>query len=158
MKSMQVVRPGMPLAAIESPMPVAGPGQVLVRVRACGVCRTDLHVADGELTEGKLPIIPGHEIVGEIATLGAGVAGFTVGQRVGVPWLGDTCGACTYCRSQRENLCPQARFTGYHLDGGYAQFTVADSRFCFPLPDGYSDALAAPLCAGLIGYRARHGR
>ena len=145
----------MPLAAIEAPVPAAAIDQILVRVRACGVCRTDLHVADGELTEGKLPIIPGHEIVGEIAALGAGVEGFTIGQRVGIPWLGYTCGACTYCRSQRENLCPQARFTGYHLDGGYAQFTVADSRFCFPIPDSYSDALAAPLlCAGLIGYRA----
>ena len=155
MKSMQVVEPGMPLAAIEAPVPAAAIDQILVRVRACGVCRTDLHVADGELTEGKLPIIPGHEIVGEVAALGAGVEGFTIGQRVGIPWLGYTCGACTYCRSQRENLCPQARFTGYHLDGGYAQFTVADSRFCFPIPDSYSDALAAPLlCAGLIGYRA----
>ena len=155
MNTMQVIRPGVPLAAIEAPVPDAGAGQILVRVRACGVCRTDLHVADGELTEGKMPVIPGHEIVGEIARLGAGVEGFALGQRVGIPWLGQTCGTCAYCRCGRENLCARARFTGYHIDGGYAQFTVADSRFCFPIPDGYSDALAAPLlCAGLIGYRA----
>ena len=155
MKSMQVIRPGARLAEIESPDPAAGAGQILVRVRACGVCRTDLHVADGELTDGKMPIIPGHEIVGEIAALGMGVEGFRLGERVGIPWLGYTCGACGYCRSQRENLCAQARFTGYHLDGGYAQFAVADGRFCFPIPAAYSDALAAPLlCAGLIGYRA----
>ena len=155
MKTMQVIRPGVPLAAIEAPMPAAGAGQILVRVRACGVCRTDLHVADGELTEGKMPIIPGHEIVGEVAQLGAEVAGFAIGQRVGIPWLGHTCGTCSYCRTGRENLCAGARFTGYHIDGGYAQFTVADSRFCLPIPDQYPDALAAPLlCAGLIGYRA----
>ena len=155
MKTMQVVRARAPLAPIESPVPVAGAGQILVRVRACGVCRTDLHVADGELTDGKMPIVPGHEIVGEVAALGAGVAGFALGERVGIPWLGYTCGACGYCRSQRENLCAQARFTGYHLDGGYAQFTLADSRYCFPIPAAYSDASAAPLlCAGLIGYRA----
>ena len=156
MKAMQVIRPGVPLAAIEAPVPAAGAGQILVRVRACGVCRTDLHVADGELAEGKMPVIPGHEIVGEIAELGAGVEeGFALGQRVGIPWLGHTCGTCAYCRSGRENLCARARFTGYHIDGGYAQFTVADSRYCFAIPDAYSDALAAPLlCAGLIGYRA----
>ena len=155
MKTMQVIRPGVPLAAVEAPAPVAGNGQILVRVRACGVCRTDLHVADGELTEGKMPIIPGHEIVGEISALGPGVEGFAIGQRVGIPWLGQTCGQCAYCRSGRENLCPAARFTGYHIDGGYAQFTVADSRFCFPIPREYADATAAPLlCAGLIGYRA----
>ena len=155
MKSMQVIRPGARLAEIESPDPAAEAGQILVRVRACGVCRTDLHVADGELTDGKMPIIPGHEIVGEVAALGTGVEGFTLGERIGIPWLGYTCGACDYCRSQRENLCAQARFTGYHFDGGYAQFAVADSRFCFSIPTAYSDALAAPLlCAGLIGYRA----
>jgi propanol-preferring alcohol dehydrogenase len=155
MKSMQVVQPGKPLKAVEAPMPAPGPDQLLVRIHACGVCRTDLHVADGDLSEGKLPIIPGHEIVGEIAQLGASVHGFTLGQRVGIPWLGHTCGKCAYCQSNRENLCAHARFTGYHLDGGYAQFCVADSRFCFPIPPQYSDAHAAPLlCAGLIGYRA----
>ncbi|MCC6533921.1 MAG: zinc-dependent alcohol dehydrogenase family protein [Burkholderiales bacterium] len=155
MRAMHVAHPGQALQAVDVALPPLAPEQVLVRVRACGVCRTDLHIADGELTGGKLPIIPGHEIVGEIAQLGARTAGFSVGQRVGVPWLGHTCGGCAYCRSGRENLCEAARFTGYHLDGGYAQYTVADARFCFPLPDAYSDAQAAPLlCAGLIGYRA----
>lgn len=155
MHSMQVIRPGMPLASMEVPIPAPAPTQLLVRVRACGVCRTDLHVADGDLTEGKLPIIPGHEIVGIVAAAGSAVSGFSLGQRVGIPWLGHTCGECHYCRSGRENLCAEARFTGYHIDGGYAQYTVADSRFCFALPDSYSDAQVAPLlCAGLIGYRA----
>ena len=155
MRTMQVVRPGQPLAAIESPIPSPSPEQVLLRVRACGVCRTDLHVADGDLTEPKLPVVPGHEIVGEVVEVGSAVTGFSIGQRVGVPWLGHTCGSCAYCRSGRENLCAGARFTGYQIDGGYAQYTVADARFCFSIPQAYSDAQAAPLlCAGLIGYRA----
>jgi propanol-preferring alcohol dehydrogenase len=136
-------------------IPTPGPGQVLIRVHACAVCRTDLHVVDGELTEPKLPLIPGHEIVGTVAALGPGADRFSIGDRVGVPWLGFTCGACAFCRSGRENLCAQARFTGYQIDGGYADYTVADQRFCFAMPDGYSDVQAAPLlCAGLIGYRA----
>ena len=127
-------------------MPEPGPGQALLRVRACGVCRTDLHVVDGELPEPKLPLVPGHQIVGEdVAT----------GERLGVPWLGWTCGECRYCLSGRENLCDRARFTGYQLDGGYAEYAVADRRYCFPLPEGYPDLQAAPLlCAGLIGYRS----
>jgi propanol-preferring alcohol dehydrogenase len=155
MQAMQVVEARQPLRAATLPMPEPGPEQLLIRVRACGVCRTDLHVADGDLTEGKHPVTPGHEIVGVVAGAGAGVSGFGIGQRVGVPWLGHTCGRCSYCRSGRENLCAAARFTGYHIDGGYAQYALADARFCFPLPDGYGDAEAAPLlCAGLIGYRA----
>jgi propanol-preferring alcohol dehydrogenase len=155
MKAMQVVVPGKPLDLVDIPIPEPGPGQLLVRVRACGVCRTDLHVADGELDQGKLPIVPGHEIVGEVAALGPGVEGFAIGERVGIPWLGETCGRCTYCRSGRENLCRSARFTGYHIDGGYAEYACADARFCFSLPASYSDIEAAPLlCAGLIGYRA----
>jgi propanol-preferring alcohol dehydrogenase len=127
----------------------------LLRVAACGVCRTDLHVVDGDLTHPKLPLVPGHEIVGRVVARGEGVDRFAVGARVGVPWLGGACGVCEYCRSGRENLCPQARFTGYQTDGGYAEYTVADARFCFAIPDGYSDQEAAPLlCAGLIGYRA----
>jgi propanol-preferring alcohol dehydrogenase len=128
---------------------------VLVRVRACAVCRTDLHVVDGELPHPKLPLVPGHEIVGTVAALGEGATGFAVGDRVGVPWLGATCGRCRYCLTGRENLCPEARFTGYQRDGGYAEYAVADARFCFPLPAAYTDTQAAPLlCAGLIGYRA----
>jgi propanol-preferring alcohol dehydrogenase len=128
---------------------------VLLRVRACGVCRTDLHVADGELPHPKLPLVLGHEIVGAVVECGPGVERFAPGDRVGVPWLGWTCGACRYCRAGRENLCDQARFTGYQIDGGYAEYAVADERFCLPLPDGYDDVQAAPLlCAGLIGYRA----
>jgi alcohol dehydrogenase, propanol-preferring len=141
------------LAAVDLPPP--GPGQVLIAVHACGVCRTDLHVVDGELTRPKLPLIPGHEIVGSIVVTGAGVERFRVGDRVGVPWLGWTCGVCEFCRSGRENLCAQARFTGYQIDGGYGEFTIADQRFCFAVPAGYSDLEAAPLlCAGLIGYRS----
>jgi propanol-preferring alcohol dehydrogenase len=141
------------LAAMQVPQP--GPGQVQLRVHACAVCRTDLHVVDAELGDPKLPLVPGHEIVGTVAALGAGVERFRIGQRVGVPWLGWTCGACAFCRSGRENLCPRARFTGYRIDGGYAEYTVADERFCFALPDGFSDLEAAPLlCAGLIGYRS----
>jgi propanol-preferring alcohol dehydrogenase len=141
------------LAAVAVPAP--GPGQVLIRVHACAVCRTDLHVVDGELTQPKLPLIPGHEIIGSVAALGEGVDRFAIGDRVGVPWLGWTCGMCEFCRSGRENLCALARFTGYQIDGGYSEFTIADTRFCFAIPDGYSDEEAAPLlCAGLIGYRS----
>ena len=152
---MLLERPGAPLREVTLPRPVAGPGQVLLEVRACGVCRTDLHVADGELPDPKLPLVLGHEIVGRVAERGPGAARFALGERVGVPWLGWTCGVCPYCRSGRENLCDRARFTGWQLDGGYADFAVADERFCFPLPAEYSDVEAAPLlCAGLIGYRA----
>ncbi len=143
------------VARDDRPPPRPGPRQVQIRVHACGVCRTDLHVVDGDLEHPKLPLIPGHEIVGTVTGLGAEVAGLQRGDRVGVPWLGWTCGACTWCRSGRENLCPQARFTGYQIDGGYAEYTVADARFCFPIPAGFGDVEAAPLlCAGLIGYRA----
>jgi propanol-preferring alcohol dehydrogenase len=132
-----------------------GPREVLIRVRACGVCRTDLHIVDGELTEPKACLVPGHEIVGTIESVGADVSQLAVGDRVGVPWLGWTCGACVYCRSGRENLCDRARFTGYTIDGGYAEYATADARYCFRLPGNYSDIEAAPLlCAGLIGYRA----
>ncbi|HEX7931629.1 MAG TPA: zinc-dependent alcohol dehydrogenase family protein [Paraburkholderia sp.] len=137
------------------PDPAPGPGQMLIDIHACGVCRTDLHLVDGELDHPKRPVIPGHEIVGIVAELGAGVTGFAVGDRVGVPWVGRTCGHCRYCLSARENLCDAAAFTGYTIDGGYAERTVADSRYCFHLPAQYSDIEAAPLlCAGLIGYRA----
>jgi propanol-preferring alcohol dehydrogenase len=147
--------PRQPLRATELCTPKPGPGEVLVQVRACAVCRTDLHVVDGELSHPKLPLIPGHEIIGVVAGMGDGVERFEPGNRVGIPWLGWTCGACQYCRTGRENLCGQARFTGYTLDGGYAEYTVADQRYCFPIPDSYSDAEAAPLlCAGLIGYRS----
>ncbi|HEV7614658.1 MAG TPA: zinc-dependent alcohol dehydrogenase family protein [Solirubrobacterales bacterium] len=148
-------RAGQPLRLAELPDPTAGPGQVLIAVRACGVCRTDLHILDGELSEPKLPLVPGHQIVGEVVGLGEGAARFALGQRVGVPWLGWTDGDCHYCRSGRENLCDHARFTGYDLDGGYAELAVADERFCLPLPAVLGDEEAAPLlCAGLIGYRA----
>ena len=143
-----------PLVFREIADPAPGRGQVRIRVLACAVCRTDLHVVDGELPNPKLPLVPGHEIVGRIDQLGAKVTDFKVGQRVGVPWLGWTCGECKFCRSGRENLCPNARFTGYTLDGGYAEFAVADARYCFPVPEGYDDVHAAPLlCAGLIGFR-----
>jgi propanol-preferring alcohol dehydrogenase len=141
--------------ALEVPAPEPAPGQLLIRVRACGVCRTDLHVVDGDLKEPKLPIVPGHEIVGTVEAVGSGVEGFAVGERIGVPWLGSSCGTCRYCLEGRENLCDRARFTGYQIDGGYAEFAVADARYGFHLPAGFSDADAAPLlCAGLIGYRA----
>jgi propanol-preferring alcohol dehydrogenase len=144
-----------PLRLAELPEPNAGPGQILLDVRACGVCRTDLHILDGELSEPKLPLVPGHQIVGVVRELGEGVDGFAPGDRVGVPWLGWTDGECRYCRGGRENLCDNARFTGYDIDGGYAEAAAADARYCFPIPDGYSDLQAAPLlCAGLIGYRA----
>jgi propanol-preferring alcohol dehydrogenase len=143
------------LAGIEAPDPVPGDGQVLISVSACGVCRTDLHVVDGELTSPRLPIVPGHEIVGQVLANGPGASRFAAGTRVGIPWLGWTCGSCGYCRAGRENLCDEARFTGYQIDGGYADRAVADERYVFALPDGYSDIEAAPLlCAGLIGYRA----
>jgi propanol-preferring alcohol dehydrogenase len=155
MRAMVLERVGEPLREVQWPAPVPGPGQVLLRVRACAVCRTDLHLVDGELPEPRLPLAPGHEIVGTVAALGEKVTRFTVGARVGVPWLGWTCGECDYCRSGRENLCGRARFTGYTLPGGYAEYTVADARFCFALPDAYADVEAAPLlCAGLIGYRS----
>ena len=142
------------LQPAEVAIPRPGPTEVLIRVHACAVCRTDLHVVDAELTEPKLPLIPGHEIVGHIEALGSSVSRFNIGDRVGVPWLGWTCGVCAYCRSGRENLCERARFTGYQIDGGYADYTVADARFCFAIPDVYDDVHAAPLlCAGLIGYR-----
>jgi propanol-preferring alcohol dehydrogenase len=139
-------------------MPTPSAGQVLLKVSACGICRTDLHVLDGELTEPCLPLVPGHQIVGVVEAVGDGVAGFEHGQRLGVPWLGGSCGHCWYCNQQRENLCDNAKYTGYQINGGFAEYTVADSAYCFPLPENYSDLQAAPLlCAGLIGYRAyRH--
>ncbi|MBI2367838.1 MAG: zinc-dependent alcohol dehydrogenase family protein [Deltaproteobacteria bacterium] len=155
MRAMLFQIPGEPLRMTDVPIPKPSTGQLLIRVRACAVCRTDLHVIDGELTQPKLPLIPGHEIVGTVEQLGEGVEGFKIGDRVGVPWLGWTCGNCAYCRNGQENLCDKARFTGYTLDGGYAEYTVADQRFCFHIPDSYSDIEAAPLlCAGLIGYRS----
>src|SRR5215468_4296657 len=155
MRAMVLDRPGRPLVLRERPVPQPGPGEILVAVSACGVCRTDLHVVDGELPHPKLPIVPGHEIVGRVAALGGGVAGFEIDQRVGIPWLGATCGVCPYCRSGRENLCDAPLFTGYTRDGGYATHTVADARYCFALPGEGDDASLAPLlCAGLIGWRS----
>ena len=155
MRAMVLDRPRQPLRLTEIPSPTPKAGEVLIRVRACAVCRTDLHVVDGELPNPKLPLVPGHEIVGTVIACGERAERFKSGERVGVPWLGWTCGECSYCRSGRENLCDRARFTGYTLDGGYAEFTVADERFCFAIPENYSDAEAAPLlCAGLIGYRS----
>ena len=155
MRAMLFDGPGRPLREAEVPRPEPGANQVLLRVQACGVCRTDLHVIDGDLTEPKLPLVLGHEIVGRVEAVGAGVERLATGQRVGVPWLGWTCGECVYCVTSRENLCDRARFTGYQIDGGYAEFAVADERFCFPIPEGLSDVAAAPLlCAGLIGYRS----
>ena len=155
MRAMLFEKPGQALRAADVPVPNPAAGQVLLRVRACAVCRTDLHVVDGELTQPKLPLIPGHEIVGTVTALGENTNRFKIGDRVGVPWLGRTCGVCSYCQSGQENLCDQAKFTGYTLDGGYAEYTRADERFCFPIPGSYSDAEAAPLlCAGLIGYRS----
>jgi alcohol dehydrogenase, propanol-preferring len=152
MRAMVLTAAKAPLELQELPDPEPGAGQVLVDVHACGVCRTDLHIVDGELTEPKLPLVPGHQIVGAVASAGSR---FVVGARVGIPWLGWTCGECRFCTSSRENLCVRARFTGYTLDGGYAEMAVADERYCFPLPDGYPDMQAAPLlCAGLIGFRA----
>jgi propanol-preferring alcohol dehydrogenase len=147
--------PGEPLRAADVPVPEPGAEQVLIRVHACGVCRTDLHVVDGELKDPKLPLIPGHQIAGTVVETGERVDRFGAGDRVGVPWLGWTDDTCRYCRSGRENLCDNARFTGYQIDGGYAEYTVADHQFCFRIPEGYPDLQAAPLlCAGLIGYRS----
>lgn len=155
MRAMQLTAPGAPLRLVELPKPEAGPGEIVVKVLACGVCRTDLHVVDGELPDPKLPLVPGHEIVGLVDEIGAGVTGLAPGQRVGIPWLGGTCGACPWCRDGRENLCDAPVFTGYRADGGYAEYARARAEFCFPLPGRYSDLEAAPLlCAGLIGYRA----
>jgi alcohol dehydrogenase, propanol-preferring len=170
MRAMVFEGKGQPLRLREVPVPQPGPGQVMLRVRACGVCRTDLHIVDGELTSPKLPLILGHEIVGDIVARGAGWQGaeglgaralgsganrFAIGQRAGVPWLGWTCGECFYCRSGQENLCDRPLFTGYTIDGGFAEYTVADQRYCFALPEIYDDVAAAPLlCAGLIGYRS----
>jgi propanol-preferring alcohol dehydrogenase len=152
MRAMVLDAPGSPLRPAELPDPEPAPGQVLLSVRACGVCRTDLHIVDGELTEPTLPLVPGHQIVGEVVR---GGGRFAPGDRVGVPWLGWTDGDCRYCRASQENLCDRARFTGYDVDGGYAELAVADERFCFPLPERFADEQAAPLlCAGLIGYRA----
>lgn len=155
MRAMVLRQPGTPLEAAQLPVPEPGAGQVLIRVAACGVCRTDLHLVDGELPGPKLPVVPGHEVVGHVVALGAGVERFREGERVGVPWLGWTCGACGYCRAGRENLCDTARFTGYQIDGGYADYCLADERYCFAIHGDYSNAGAAPLlCAGLIGHRA----
>src|SRR5437660_5099950 len=155
MRAMLLHGPRQPLHLTEVPDPKPGTGEVLLKVRACAICRTDLHVVDGELTHPKLPLIPGHEIVGTVHAKGEAVQRFNIGERVGVPWLGWTCGECLYCRSGRENLCDNARFTGYTIDGGYAEFTVADARYCFHLPERYDDVEVAPLlCAGLLGYRS----
>jgi propanol-preferring alcohol dehydrogenase len=155
MHAMVLERAGAPLVVRARPVPAPGAGEVLVEIAACGVCRTDLHVVDGELPDPALPLVPGHEIVGGVAALGTGVTDLALGQRVGVPWLGFTCGVCPYCRDNRENLCDRPRFTGYTRDGGYATHTVADARFCFPLPaDADPVALAPLLCAGLIGWRS----
>lgn len=146
---------GRPLRLVERPMPEPAEGQVLVRIGACGVCRTDLHIVDGELDEPKLPLVPGHQIVGRVEAVGAGVQDLSVADRVGVPWLGGTCGRCSYCASDRENLCDKARFTGYQLDGGFAEYAVAEADYCIPIRGDVPDAATAPLlCAGLIGYRA----
>jgi len=155
MRALRLHGPRQPLREETVARPEPGPGQVLIQVRACGVCRTDLHLVDGELAQCRTPVTPGHEIVGTVVARGAGSERWREGSRVGIPWLAWTCGECLDCRAGRENLCPRARFTGCHVDGGYAEYTVADERFCLPLPERYGDAEAAPLlCAGLIGYRA----
>jgi alcohol dehydrogenase, propanol-preferring len=155
MRAMILSTPRQPLRLVDLPIPKPNREQVLIRVHACAVCRTDLHIVDGELTHPKLPLIPGHQIVGTVEAIGNNVDNFTIGQRVGVPWLGHTCNHCRYCLSDRENLCDRAEFTGYNIDGGYAEYTVADYRFCFAIPADYPDLQAAPLlCGGLIGYRA----
>jgi propanol-preferring alcohol dehydrogenase len=153
MRAMVLERPGTPLVLRERPVPQPAAGEILIEVAACGVCRTDLHVVDGELPHPKLPIVPGHEIVGRVGAIGTGVSGFAMGQHVGVPWLGYTCGRCEYCRAGRENLCDAPLFTGYTRDGGYASHVIADARYCFPLPECDAAALAPFLCAGLIGWR-----
>lgn len=151
---MQLDAPGQALRAVERPLRATGPDELLIRVSACGICRTDLHVIDGDI-HGPLPIVPGHEVVGRVEAIGTHVTGFATGQRVGVPWLGHTCGSCAYCRAGRENLCDRPQFTGFTRDGGFATHCHADARYCFPIPDMFSDAEAAPLlCAGLIGYRS----
>lgn len=155
MRAMMLRAVGRPLVMTDLPEPKPGRNQVVVRVHACGVCRTDLHVVDGELPDAKYPLIPGHEIVGHVVALGEDVTEYALGDRVGIPWLGWSCGTCRFCLAGEENLCDQARFTGYQIDGGYADRAVADQRYCFRIPDGISDIEAAPLlCAGLIGYRA----
>jgi propanol-preferring alcohol dehydrogenase len=155
MRAMVLEAPNQPLVARDLPIPTPAAHQLLVEVHACAVCRTDLHVVDGELPEAELPLVPGHQIVGKVVQRGADAQSVPEGQRVGIPWLGSTCGDCDYCTTGRENLCDKARFTGYQLDGGFAEYVVADERFCFPIPDGYPDMQAAPLlCAGLIGYRS----
>lgn len=155
MRAMVLEKRGTPLKLLDLPVPSPAPGEIVVRVAACGVCRTDLHVVDGELPDPKLPIIPGHEVVGYVTKLGPGVTAFKEGDRVGIPWLGGTCGTCRYCLAGRENLCEQPGFTGYTINGGYAEYAAARADYCFPLPPKYDDASAAPLlCAGLIGYRS----
>ncbi len=155
MRALLLDAPGQKLRLDEVPLPETAPHQIRLRVRACGLCRTDLHVVDGDLTDTRYPIIPGHQIVGIVESVGHAVTGFRIGDRAGIPWLGSSCGECRYCRSGRENLCDLARYTGYHLNGGFAEYCVADSRFAFPIPSNYPDLQAAPLlCAGLIGYRA----
>jgi propanol-preferring alcohol dehydrogenase len=155
MRAMILEGPRTPLVMRDIPAPIPRAGELAIDVEACGVCRTDLHVVDGELPDPKLPLVPGHEIVGRVSVLGEGTIGFRVGDRVGVPWLGWTCGTCMYCANGRENLCRTARFTGYQIDGGYAEYCVADARYVFPIPPAYSAIEAAPLlCAGLIGYRS----
>lgn len=156
MRAMILAKPRSTLQLEERPIPPQpGPHEVLIKIHACGVCRTDLHIVDGELTSPKLPLVPGHEIVGKVVAVGIGVERLREGDRVGVPWLGSTCGQCDYCRSGRENLCERAKFTGYQIDGGFADYTVANEHFCFPIPPVFGDVEAAPLlCAGLIGYRA----
>ncbi len=155
MRAMVLDNPGDALRLREIPKPTPKTGEALIKVHACGVCRTDLHVVDGDLTEPALPIVPGHQIVGTVEAVGDGVTSLAIGQRVGVPWLGGSCGECRYCRSERENLCDHARYTGYQINGGFAEYCTADSHFCFPIPEDYPDLQAAPLlCAGLIGYRS----
>lgn len=155
MRAMILEQQRRPLVLRDVPVPKAAPGQLLLEVKACGICRTDLHVLDGDLKEPVLPLIPGHQIVGTVKALGEAVSDFALGQRVGVPWLGGSCGECWYCAHQKENLCDRAQYTGYQVNGGFAEYTVADARYCFPIPAGYDDLQAAPLlCAGLIGYRA----
>ncbi len=155
MRAMVLEAPGQPLRLVDLPQPEPGPGQVLLQVHACGICRTDLHIIDGELTQPVLPLIPGHQIVGVVAARGPRVERFQIGDRLGVPWLGSTCRHCRFCCTGRENLCEQAKFTGYQINGGYAEYTIADQQFCFPIPGDFPDLQAAPLlCAGLIGYRS----
>ncbi|MCB1688153.1 MAG: zinc-dependent alcohol dehydrogenase family protein [Halioglobus sp.] len=155
MQAMVLKKMGQPLELMELPQPVVSDGQLLLRVLACGICRTDLHVVDGDLTEPRLPLVPGHQIVGIVEALGDNAGNFSVGQRVGVPWLGGSCGHCEFCASARENLCDDAVYTGYQVDGGFAEYTLAEGRYCFPVPEGFSALQAAPLlCAGLIGYRS----